>query len=102
VDETAEDIKVTGPAVGLLLDEADVLDAHPAGMAQRPGRLAGDAASADDDGETLIETATAQEPHQRPRDAPTQQDAGDRQHSKQQERAARLVRIVQYKQGGEY
>src|SRR5262249_33990211 len=56
----AEDVQIARPAVGLILDEAEVLDAEPAGVAKGPGRLAGDPARADDDGPRLVVPVAAQ------------------------------------------
>src|SRR2546423_1726687 len=51
VGQSAEDVQVARPTGRVVLDEADVPEAHPGGGAQGGGRLPGRPAGADDDAE---------------------------------------------------
>ena len=56
----AENVEVAGPGVGLILDETDVLDAHPPGFAQGTSGFTRHSAGADDEAMRLVVALTAQ------------------------------------------
>ncbi len=100
VGEAAQHVEVAGQLDGPLLDEADVLDAQPAGVAQGPGCLAGHPAGADDQGELLVEAPAAQQADQSPGQPPAGQHRQHVEHAEEDDDAAQLIAVALEKQGG--
>ncbi len=102
VGDGAQHVEVAGERAVPVLDEADVLDAHPAGLAQGAGGLAGDAADADDERVGLVVAAAAQGADGRPGEAAGAQHQDEGRRPEQHHRRPRLVGVVAEEGGGQH
>ena len=97
-----QDVEIARPAVGLIFNEAESANPHPACMAQRPGGLPGHAAGAHDDRSALVKAAAAQVLDHLPTGAAGTDDSRRRQDRERQHRRPRVVRILRVKRCGHY